>query len=112
MIRVKKAKTSSKKKLYQRFAKGYSRGNKLPTLAKEQTFQSLSYSYKNRKLLKRTFRSLWIQRLKSILVINNCTYSRFISKLKAAFILLNRKILSYLCFFDSRLLIFLIELKS
>jgi large subunit ribosomal protein L20 len=112
MVRVKKRRTSSKRKFFKRFAKGYSRGNTLAVLAKEQTFQSLNYSYKNRRLLKRNFRSLWIQRLKSILIINNCTYNYFISKLRALYILLNRKILSYLCFFDSRLLTFLINFKS
>ena len=76
-------------------AKGY-RGakSKLYRIAREAVMKSGNYAYIGRKQKKRDFRRLWIARINAGCRINDMSYSRFISGLKAANISLNRKILS------------------
>jgi large subunit ribosomal protein L20 len=47
-------------------------------------FKSWEYAYVGRKLRKRDFRTLWIQRINAACRINGTTYSRFIAALKAS----------------------------
>ena len=61
-------------------------------LAKVQ--KGLQYAYRDRKVRKRDFRSLWIQRLNAAVRQYDINYSRFIPALKKKEIRLNRKILS------------------
>ncbi len=79
--------------------------------AQQRTLRALSLAYRDRRLYKRTIRSLWIRRLNSFLhdekVTNSSaqpttihSYSSFIHKLKKSNILLNRKVLSQLAIFD------------
>ena len=58
------------------------------------------WSYRDRKTRKRTFRYLWIQRLNAAARAHGLTYSRFAEGLKAAGILLDRKILADLAITD------------
>jgi large subunit ribosomal protein L20 len=69
-------------------------------MAQEQIIQSLNYSYISRRLKKRIFRKYWIYKINSFLRIKKKNYSIFIGLLKKSLIFLNRKILSYLTFFD------------
>lgn len=97
MIRIKRGKTHIKKrKFFLNLAKGYRKGaSNLYTLANEQVIQSLYYSYISRRLKKRFFRKLWIQRIKAGSLYFDYKYSSFMSKLKKHNIFLNRKILAY-----------------
>lgn len=52
------------------------------------------WSYRDRKVRKRTFRYLWIQRLNAAARANGLTYSRFAEGLKASGIGLDRKVLA------------------
>jgi len=52
------------------------------------------WAYRDRKTRKRNFRSLWIVRLSAAVRSQGMTYNRFIEGLKAANILLDRKVLS------------------
>jgi large subunit ribosomal protein L20 len=52
------------------------------------------YAYRDRRAKKRTFRSLWIQRINAGTRLYGVTYSRFMSGLKAAGIEIDRKVLS------------------
>ncbi len=54
------------------------------------------WAYRDRKTRKRNFRMLWIQRLNAAVRAQGLTYSRFAEGLKAAGILLDRKILAEL----------------
>jgi large subunit ribosomal protein L20 len=63
-------------------------------LAKEELFKSLSYSYRDRKNRKRTFRELWIIRINAAARSNGISYNEFINGLKLANIEINRKMLS------------------
>ena len=62
--------------------------------AKEQVTHSLRYSFKHRKLKKRDFRRLWIQRINAAARLNGLSYSRFMHGLKLAGIDLDRKVLA------------------
>ena len=58
------------------------------------------WAYRDRKTRKRTFRSLWISRLNAAVRAEGITYSRFVEGLKAAGIVLDRKILAELAVQD------------
>ena len=52
------------------------------------------WAYRDRKTRKRNVRSLWIVRLNAAVRVQGLSYNRFIEGLKAANILLDRKVLS------------------
>ncbi|MCC8020240.1 MAG: 50S ribosomal protein L20 [Rikenellaceae bacterium] len=85
----------AKRKKVLKLAKGNfgSRGN-VWTVAKNTVEKGLTYAYRDRKNKKRTFRSLWIQRINAAARINGMTYSQFMGKLNAKGIRLNRKVLA------------------
>ena len=53
-------------------------------------------AYKDRRLKKREFRSLWIIRLNAALKLHGIQYSRFIRQMEEKKVVLNRKALSEL----------------
>ena len=78
-----------------KLAKGYwGRRKNVWTVAKNAVEKGLSYAYIGRKLKKRDFRSLWIQRINAGARLHGMSYSVFIGKLKKANIELNRKALA------------------
>lgn len=52
------------------------------------------YAYRDRRVKKRTFRALWIQRINAAARINGMKYSTFMNGLKLSGIELDRKVLS------------------
>ena len=82
-------------------AKGF-RGlrSKAFTIAKETVDRALVYAYRDRKVRKRDFRSLWIVRINAALNEKGISYSRFINGLKKSSIDLNRKMLSEMAIHD------------
>jgi len=96
MARVKRgvqAKARHKKVLKQ--AKGY-RGARSRTykVAKQAVMRAGQYAYRDRRVKKRVFRSLWIVRINAAARENGLTYSKLISGLKKASIDLDRKTLA------------------
>jgi large subunit ribosomal protein L20 len=78
-------------------AKGYRGGRgKLYRTAKETVARARAYSYRDRKVKKRDFRSLWITRINAACKINGIKYSEFIDGLAKARVLINRKVLAEL----------------
>lgn len=76
-------------------AKGYwGRRSNVWTVAKNAVEKGWSYSYRDRKVKKRDFRKLWIQRINAGAREEGMSYSQFMGKLKAANIELNRKVLA------------------
>ena len=76
-------------------AKGYRGRNKnVFRVAVEKVEKGLQYAYRDRKAKKRSFRSLWIQRINAATRIHDMTYSRFISGLMKAGVELDRKVLA------------------
>jgi large subunit ribosomal protein L20 len=63
-------------------------------LAKQAELHAGEYAFHGRKLRKRDFRTLWIQRINAALKPFEISYSKFINKLKQNKIELNRKILA------------------
>jgi len=62
--------------------------------AREAVERSLQYAFVGRKLRKRDFRALWIQRINAGARENGLSYSRFINGLDKAGVGINRKILA------------------
>ena len=76
-------------------AKGfYGRRKNNITTANAAVDKSLQYNYIGRKLKKRNFRALWIQRINAAVREHGLTYSRFIAGLAGAGIVIDRKVLS------------------
>lgn len=76
-------------------AKGFrGRRSKLFRYAKNAIMKAEYWSYRDRKVRKRTFRNLWISRLNAACRANGITYSRFIEGLVASGNQLDRKVLS------------------
>lgn len=76
-------------------AKGYrGRGNNNFRIAKQRVEKGLQYAYRDRRTKKRSFRSLWIQRINAGARLHGLNYSQFMNGLKEAGIDLDRKILS------------------
>ncbi len=77
------------------FAKGYyGRRKNVWTVAKNAVEKGWTYAYRDRKVKKREFRSLWIQRINAGTRIHGMSYSVFIGKLSKAGVELNRKVLA------------------
>lgn len=68
--------------------------------ANEALIHSLAYAFRDRRVRKRDFRSLWISRINAAVRREGLSYSRFISGLKRAGVSLNRKALSELAISD------------
>ncbi len=64
------------------------------TVAKNTYEKGLTYAYRDRKVKKRTFRSLWIQRINAAVRPYGMTYSEFMGKVAKNNIALNRKVLA------------------
>jgi large subunit ribosomal protein L20 len=62
--------------------------------AKEQVQRSLRYAYRDRRVRKREFRSLWIMRINAAARLNGITYGELIHGLSVAGVELNRKVLA------------------
>lgn len=76
-------------------AKGYwGSRSKVFTIAKNTVEKGLQYAYRDRKVKKREFRGLWIQRINAGARQHGISYSQLIGKLAVKNIGLNRKVLA------------------
>jgi large subunit ribosomal protein L20 len=64
------------------------------TVAKNTLEKGLQYAYRDRKVNKRNFRALWIQRINAAVREDGLSYSKFIGLLKKANVEINRKVLA------------------
>ncbi len=62
--------------------------------ANQRVEKNLLYAYRDRKVRKRSFRSLWIQRINAGVREHGMTYSQFVNGLNRAGIELDRKVLA------------------
>ena len=76
-------------------AKGY-RGRRKNTIrvARQAVEKAGQYAYRDRKVKKRNFRALWIQRINAAVRAEGLTYSQFMHGLKLAGVELDRKVLA------------------
>ena len=96
MARVKRGVTAhAKHKKVLAQAKGfYGRRKNTIRIAKQAVEKSLQYAYRDRKVRKRNFRALWIQRINAGAREHGLTYGRLIDGLGKAGIEVDRKVLS------------------
>jgi large subunit ribosomal protein L20 len=96
MSRVKRGVTGhARHKSVLKQAKGfYGRRKNTIRIAKQAVEKAGQYAYRDRKVRKRNFRSLWIQRINAAVREHGLTYGRFINGLTKAGIEVDRKILS------------------
>ena len=102
MARVKGAMNARKKhKKVLKLAKGY-RGSRSKLYRPANTFvkKKKKNAYIGRKLKKRDFRKLWIQRINAAARMNGISYSRLMNGLKLAGVEVNRKMLSEMAIQD------------
>ncbi|MEX0774720.1 MAG: 50S ribosomal protein L20 [Phycisphaeraceae bacterium] len=97
------AATRQSKKRWFKAAKGY-RGarSKQWRKVKHAVIRAGAYATRDRKVVKRDYRALWILRINAAVRERGMSYSRFIAALKAANILLNRKMLSEIAIADPK----------
>lgn len=96
MSRVKRGVQAKKRhKKILKLAKGY-RGARSRTfkVANQAVLKAGQYAYRDRKVKKRTFRSLWIIRINAAVREHGLSYSVFMNGLKKAKIDLDRRVLA------------------
>ena len=85
----------ARRKKILKVAKGYwGRRSNVWTVAKNAVEKGWTYAYRDRKVKKRDFRKLWIQRINAGARLEGMSYSQFMGKVKKANIELNRKVLA------------------
>ena len=101
-MRVKRGyKAKNRRRKVLTLAKGYRGGrSRLFRTAADAVAKSLSYAYRDRKVRKREFRSLWIARINAGVRKEGLSYSQFMYGLKLAEVDIDRKILSNLAISD------------
>jgi large subunit ribosomal protein L20 len=102
MARVKRGVTShAKHKKVLEQAKGfYGRRKNTIRVASAAVDKAGQYAYRDRKVRKRTFRSLWIQRINAAARLEGMTYSQFIFGLDKSGIEMDRKVLADIAMHD------------
>ena len=96
MARVKRGVTAHArhKKILAR-AKGYrGRSNNCFRIALEKVEKALQYAYRDRRVRKRNFRALWIQRINAAARLNGLTYAKLMHGLSRSGVELDRKVLA------------------
>tara|TARA_X000000950_G_scaffold286955_1_gene397447 strand:+ start:1335 stop:1682 length:348 start_codon:yes stop_codon:yes gene_type:complete len=103
MARVTKSLTAkARHKKVLNLTKGhYGARSRLYKTAKQSNIKSLQYAFRDRKIKKRTFRSLWISRINAGSREMGVTYSQLFNSLSKKNIILDRKILSELAVNDN-----------
>jgi large subunit ribosomal protein L20 len=103
MARVKRGVTAhAKHKKVLKAAKGYyGRRKNTIRVAKQAVEKAMQYSYRDRKVKKRNFRALWIQRINAAVREHGLTYARFIDGLTKSGIEIDRKVLADLAVKDT-----------
>ena len=96
MSRIKRGVTTrAKHKRILEQAKGYyGRRKNTIRIARQAVEKAGQYAYRDRKVKKRSYRALWIQRINAAVREHGLTYGRFIDGLVKAEIAVDRKVLS------------------
>ena len=114
MARVKRGVEARRKhKKVLKLAKGY-RGARSRTykVAKQAVTRAGQYAYRDRKVKKRTFRSLWIVRINAAVREHGMSYNVFMNSLKRANISLDRRVLANIAAEDSESFADLVEIAK
>src|SRR3546814_16559790 len=103
MARVKRGVTTrAKHKNILDQAKGYyGRRKNTIRIARQAVEKAGQYAYRDRKVKKRSFRALWIQRINAAVRMEGLTYGQFMHGLKLAGVELDRKVLADIALHES-----------
>lgn len=98
-----------KKKVFEA-SKGFwgMRGNVL-TVAKHHVDKARQYAFRDRRVKKRDFRSLWIVRINAAARMNGTTYSRLMGAFAKSGIELNRKLLADIAYHNPEIFTALVK---
>jgi large subunit ribosomal protein L20 len=97
-----KVASKARRKKVLKLAKGsFGRRKNVYTVAKNSVEKGLTHAYEGRKLKKRDFRGLWIQRINAAARLNGMSYSVLMDRLKKTNIELDRKALAEIAYSDS-----------
>ncbi len=106
-------KTRRRRKKVLKMAKGYyGAKSRVYKVATEAVDKALRYAYRDRRVRKREFRSLWIVRINAAARSLGITYSQFMNGLVKAKINLSRKILADLAVKDMKAFNELVEIAK
>ncbi len=95
--------SKARRKKVLKSAKGYfGRRKNVYTVAKNAVERALQYSYRDRRVKKREFRKLWIQRINAGARQHGLSYSKFMGLLSQAGIDINRKVLADMAMNDPK----------
>lgn len=102
MARVKRGTTThARHKKVLKESKGfYGRTSTTFRAALERLEKSRQYAYRDRRVKKRDFRGLWIQRINAAVREHGLTYSKFMAGVKKAGLELDRKVLAAIAYDD------------
>ncbi|MEG3087612.1 50S ribosomal protein L20 [Sphingomonas qilianensis] len=103
MARVKRGVTThAKHKKILSQAKGYyGRRKNTIRIARQAVEKAGQYAYRDRKVKKRSFRALWIQRINAAVRMEGLTYGTFMHGVKLAGIELDRKVMADLAMHEA-----------
>ncbi|MFH1691862.1 MAG: 50S ribosomal protein L20 [Candidatus Omnitrophota bacterium] len=114
MARVKHSiSTRQRKKKVMKAAKGqYGDRSRRYRMAKESVARGLVYATRDRRVKKREFRALWTVRINAACRELGTTYSKLITGLKKADVLIDRKIMAELAVNDAAAFAKLVEIAQ
>jgi len=103
MARVKRGVTARRrrKKVMERASGFYNSGSRVYTVARQMSDRAMVFSYRDRKVRKREFRSLWIQRINAAARAHGASYAEFMGQFLKSGIQLDRKSLAELAVRDA-----------
>lgn len=90
-----------RKKVLERASGYYSSASRTYRQARETNDRGLVYAYRDRKVKKRDFRQLWIQRINAATRLSDMSYSVFMGGLKKLGLEYDRKVLADLAIADA-----------
>ncbi len=85
-----------RKKILKRAKGFYSANSRCFSVAIEKSDRALSYQYRDRRVRKRQFRRLWIQRINGAARLNGSSYSELMSAINKKEMSIDRKMMSEL----------------
>lgn len=106
-------KTKQRRKKVLKMAKGYyGARSRIYKMATQAVDRALLNSYKDRRLKKRNFRSLWIVRINAGVRALGLTYGQFMKSLKKLNVQLDRKSLADMAYHDPDSFLELVEMSK
>ncbi|MCA9284675.1 MAG: 50S ribosomal protein L20 [Phycisphaerales bacterium] len=114
MPRVRKgaARTQGRRKMLREARGYYGTKSRLKQQAKVALMRAGRNAFRDRRLKKRSYRSLWIVRITAACRMRGTRYSHFINAIQRAGILLNRKMLSEIAIHDPATFDHLVEMAG